>query len=94
MNKETIKRNARLIGMICSAILAIIGAFGVEVPSIQECTPLAIAVSIAVAVAEVCDHWFNNNYSEGAKIVQPQIKEINTALKTEMNGMGKGDENE
>lgn len=94
MNKAVFYRTIRLIGMFCAMFLSIIGACGIEVPSIQEYVPASIAAVIVAVCSEIANHWFNNNYTEGAKMVQPMIKEINTSLKQEVSAMGEGDENE
>lgn len=94
MNKETIYRTLRFIGMLCAMFLSIIGALGIDVPSIQDYIPASVTAVIVAVLSEVCNHWFNNNYTRGAIIVQPQIKEINEALKNEVDTMGRGDENE
>lgn len=94
IDKDTVYRWLRLIGLVCTTILAIIGALGVDVPSIQEFAPAAAACAVLAPIINGRNHWKNNNYTLGAKIVQPQIKEINTAIKDEVVDMGKGDENE
>ena len=94
INKNTVLRTVRFIGMLCAIYLSVIGALGIDVPSIQEVVPASwSAVSVAVA-SSLANHWYNNNYTIGAKIVQPQIKEINDSVKDEVNDMGKGDDNE
>ena len=91
MNKATVYRTIRFIGMLCAIFLSVIGALGIDVPSIQEFVPASwTAVIIAVASA-LANHWYNNNYTEGAKLAQPHIKEYNDALKNEVNTMGGGD---
>ena len=94
MNKETVLRTLRFIGMLCAMFLSIIGALGIEVPSIQDYIPASVCAAIVAVISEICNHWFNNNYTQGAKMAQPLIKEYNEALKNEVNDMGKGDENE
>ena len=52
MNRETLLRTLRFIGMLCAIFLSVIGALGIEVPSIQEVVPASwTAVIIAVASA-------------------------------------------
>lgn len=92
MNKQTIYRTIRFIGMLCAMFLSIIGACGIEVPSIQEYVPASVAAVIVAVCSEVANHWFNNNYTQGAKMVQPEIKQINSAIKHETKDMGRGDE--
>lgn len=94
MNKDVIYRTIRFIGMLCTLFLGIVGALGIDVPSIQEYVPASVAAVIVAICSEIANHWFNNNYTEGAKLAQPHIKEYNSALKNEANDMGKGDENE
>lgn len=94
MNKETVLRTVRFIGMLCAIFLSVIGALGIDVPSIQEFVPASWSAVVVAVASALANHWYNNNYTLGAKIVQPQIKEINEAVKTEMDGMGKGDDNE
>lgn len=94
MNKATIYRTIRFIGMLCAMFLSIVGACGIDVPSIQEYVPASVAAVIVAVCSEIANHWFNNNYTEGAKMVQPMIKEINTSLKKEVSAMGVGDEDE
>lgn len=94
MDKQTLYRTLRFIGMLCAIFLSVIGALGIDVPSIQEYVPASWAAVIIAIASSLANHWYNNNYTEGAKIVQPQIKQINESLKNEVNDMGKGDENE
>ena len=94
MSKETIYRTIRFIGMLCAMFLSIIGACGIDVPSIQEYVPASVAAVIVAVCSEIANHWFNNNYTPGAKMAQPMIKEFNDALKNEVADMGKGDEDE
>lgn len=94
MDKDTIYRTIRLIGMVCTIILSIIGALGIEVPSIQEFMPASLGAAAVGAVASVANHWFNNNYTTGAKMVQPSIKQINSAIKNEVGEMGRGEVDE
>lgn len=94
MNKETIYRTIRFIGMICAIILSVIGALGIEVPSIQEYFPAGLGAAAVGVVGSLANHWFNNNYTAGAKMVQPSIKQINSAIKNEVNEMGRGEEHE
>lgn len=94
MDKDKFYRTLRLIGAICSFILGVIGALGINVPSIQEYLPAGIVAIIVAFASEVTNHWFNNNYTEGAKLAQPSIKEYNMMLKAEADHMGKGDEDE
>lgn len=94
MNKATIYRTVRFIGMLCTLFLGIVGALGIEVPSIQEYVPASVAAVIVAICSEIANHWFNNNYTAGAKMAQEHIKEYNISLKNEINSMGKGDENE
>ena len=88
MNKETVLRTVRFLGMLCTIYLSVIGALGIDVPSIQEFVPTSWSAVIVAVASAFANHWYNNNYTLGAKIVQPQIKEINEAVKTEMDGMG------
>lgn len=94
MNKETFYRTLRLIGMLCGIFLSIIGALGIDVPSIQEYIPASWAAVIIAVVSGIANHWYNNNYTEGAKLAQPHIKEYNSALQNEVDDMGSGDDNE
>ena len=94
MDKETIKRNLRLIGTICAIILAVIGALGIDVPSIQDSELLSAIATIVAAAAPVLSYWFNNNHTIGAKMAQPYVKEFNTVIKDEVDAMGRGEENE
>lgn len=94
MDKDTILRTLRFIGMLCAMFLSIIGALGIDVPSIQDYIPASATAIIVAVISEICNHWFNNNYTAGAKMAQPMIKEYNESLKNEVNSMGKGDENE
>ena len=94
MNKATVYRTIRFIGMLCAMFLSIVGAIGIEIPTIQEYVPASVAAVIVAVCSEIANHWFNNNYTAGAKIAQTHIKEYNEALKNEGNDMGKGDENE
>lgn len=94
MDKATIYRTIRFIGMLCAMFLSIVGACGIDVPSIQEYVPASVAAVIVAVCSEIANHWFNNNYTAGAKMAQPMIKEINSALKSEVNTMGEGDKNE
>lgn len=94
MNKETVLRTLRFVGMLCAMFLSIVGALGIDVPSIQDYIPASVSAVIVAILSEICNHWFNNNYTAGAKLAQPHIKEYNQMLKNEVNGMGKGDENE
>ena len=94
MDKETAKRWLRLIGMVCAIILAVIGALGIDVPALQDSDFMSSIAAIVAAVAGVTNHWYNNNYTLGAKIVQPQIHEINDAVKDEVASMGRGVEDE
>lgn len=94
MNKETIYRTLRLIGAICTVILAVIGAMGVDVPTFQEFVPAGVGAAAIALISEAANHWFNNNYSAGAKMAQPSIKEYNSAIKNEVNEMGRGDTDE
>ena len=93
MDKETIKRNLRLLGTVCAIILAIIGALGIDVPSIQDSELVSGIAAIIAAVAPLLSHWFNNNYTAGAKMAQPSIKEYNDAIRNEVDSMGRGDDN-
>lgn len=94
MNKATFYRTLRFVGMLCAIFLSVVGALGIDVPSIQEYVPASWAAVIVAVASGLANHWYNNNYTEGAKLAQPYIKEYNTALKHEMNNMGKGDEDE
>lgn len=94
MNKATFYRTLRFVGMLCAIFLSVIGALGIDVPSIQEFVPASWTAVIVAIASALANHWYNNNYTEGAKLAQPFIKEFNTALKNEMNNMGKGDEDE
>lgn len=94
MNKETVLRTLRFIGMLCAMFLSVIGAIGIDVPSIQDYIPASVCAVIVAVLSEICNHWFNNNYTRGAKMAQPLIKEYNEALKNEVDDMGKGDEDE
>lgn len=94
MDKDTILRTLRFIGMLCAMFLSIIGALGIDVPSIQDYIPASATAIIVAVISELANHWFNNNYTAGAKMAQPMIKEYNDALKNEVNSMGKGDEDE
>ena len=94
MDKDTILRTLRFIGMLCAMFLSIIGALGIDVPSIQDYIPASATAIIVAVISELANHWFNNNYTAGAKMAQPMIKEYNEALKNEINSMGKGDEDE
>lgn len=94
MNKETVKRNLRLLGTVCAMTLAIIGALGIDVPSIQDSEVLSAVATLVAALAPVLSYWFNNNHTIGAKMAQPYVKEFNTAVKDEVDSMGRGDENE
>lgn len=94
MDKDTLYRWLRLIGIVCTIILAVIGALGVDVPSLQDSDILSGLVSLGAAVAGVANHWYNNNYTLGAKIAQSSIKEINESVKDEVESMGRGAENE
>ena len=94
MDKETVLRVVRLIGMICTVILSIIGAFGIEVPSVQDYIPASAGAAAISVVAGWTNHWFNNNYTIGAKMAQPSIKEYNSAIKNEVDDMGRGEVDE
>ena len=94
MDKETIKRNLRLIGTVCAVILAIIGALGVDVPAIQDSELVSGIAAIVAAIAPFLSYWFNNNHTIGAKMAQPYVKEFNEAIKDEVETMGRGVENE
>lgn len=94
MNKETLYRTLRFIGMICAVILSVIGALGIDVPSIQDYLPASVTAVVVAIVSGIANHWYNNNYTPGAKMAQPMIKEYNESLKNEVNSMGKGDGNE
>ena len=94
MDKDTILRTLRLIGMICATILAVLGAFGIDVPSIQDYMPASFGAAAIGVIAGLTNHWYNNNYTAGAKMAQPMIKEYNESIKNEIDSMGKGDENE
>lgn len=94
MNKETIYRTLRLIGAICTVILAVIGALGVDVPSIQEVVPAGIGAAALALISEIANHWFNNNYTIGAKMAQPSIKQYNSMIKNEADDMGRGEVDE
>lgn len=94
MNKDVMYRTIRFIGMLCTLFLGIVGALGIEVPTLQEYVPASVAAVIVAVCSEIANHWFNNNYTAGAKLAQTHIKEYNAALKNEVNDMGKGDENE
>ena len=94
MDKDTARRWLRLIGIICTIILAVIGALGIDVPSLQDSTFGEVVASLVAVVAGLANHWYNNNYTVGAKIAQPSIKEINDSIKDEADAMGRGDDNE
>lgn len=94
MDKETIKRNLRLLGTICAVILAVIGSLGIDVPSIQDSEVLSAVATLISATAPFLAYWFNNNHTDGAKMAQPFIKLFNTAIKNEVNDMGRGEEDE
>lgn len=94
MKRETVLRTVRFIGMLCSIFLAVIGALGIQVPSIQEVVPASWTAVIVAVASALANHWYNNNYTAGAKMAQPMIKEFNDSLKHEVSGMGKGEENE
>lgn len=94
MNKETLYRTIRFIGMLCAIFLSVIGALGIDVPSIQEFVPASWTAVIVAVASALANHWYNNNYTEGAKMAQPLIKEFNEALKNEVNDMGKGEDDE
>ena len=94
MDKETLKKNLRLIGTICAIILAVIGALGIDVPSIQDSEIVSAIAALIAAIAPALSHWFNNNYTIGAKMAQPYVKEFNDAVKNEVDAMGRGDDNE
>ena len=94
MDNDTLKRNLRLVGTICAIILAIIGALGIDVPSIQDSEILSAIATLIAAIAHALSYWFNNNHTLGAKMSQPYIKEINTAVKDEMDSMGRGVEDD
>ena len=94
MKRETVLRTIRFIGMLCAIFLSVIGALGIDVPSIQEVVPASWAAVIVAVASALANHWYNNNYTTGAKMAQPLIKEFNEALKNEVNTMGQGDENE
>lgn len=94
MNKQTLYRTLRFIGMLCAIFLSVIGALGIDVPSIQEYVPASWAAVIIAIASSLANHWYNNNYTAGAKMAQEHIKEYNSALKNEVKDMGKGDENE
>ena len=94
MNKETLYRNLRLLGTICVIILAILGAFGIDVPSIQDMLPASFGAAAVGVISAITNHWYNNNYTIGAKMAQPSIKEYNSAIKNEVDEMGRGEEHE
>ena len=94
MNKENLKRNLRLLGTVCAIILAIIGSLGIDVPSIQDSELVSAIAALIAAVAPLLSHWFNNNYTIGAKMAQPFVKEFNDAVNNEVDTMGRGDDNE
>lgn len=94
MDKEKMKRNLRLLGTVCAIILAIIGALGIDVPSIQDSELLSAIATIIAAAAPLLSYWFNNNHTIGAKMAQPYVKEFNTAVKDEVDSMGRGEEYE
>ena len=94
MDKATVYRTIRFIGMVCAIILSVIGALGIEVPSIQEYFPAGLGAAAVGVVSSLANHWYNNNYTAGAKMVQPDIKQINSTIKHEVGEMGRGDENE
>ena len=94
MNKATFYRTLRFIGMICGIFLSVIGALGIEVPSIQEYIPASWAAVVIAIISGISNHWYNNNYTLGAKLAQPYIKEYNSALRNEVDDMGEGDEDE
>lgn len=95
MDKETIKRNLRLLGTICAMILAVIGSLGIDVPTIQDSPVLSAITTLLCAIAApVLSYWYNNNHTAGAKMAQPFIKVFNTAIKNEVNDMGRGEEDE
>ena len=94
MNKATIYRTIRFIGMLCAIFLSVIGALGIDVPSIQDFVPASWTAVIVAIASALANHWYNNNYTAGAKMAQPMIKEINSALKSEVSTMGEGDKDE
>ena len=94
MDKETIKKYLRLLGTICAIILAIIGALGIDVPSIQDSEILSAIAALIAAVAPVLSYWFNNNFTVGAKMAQPYVKIFNNAVKDEFDVMGRGEKDE
>ena len=50
MNRETLLRTLRFIGMLCAIFLSVIGALGIEVPSIQEVVPASWTAVIIESV--------------------------------------------
>lgn len=94
MNKETLLRTLRFVGMLCAIFLSVIGALGIDVPSIQEVVPASWTAVIVAVASALANHWYNNNYTAGAKMAQPLIKEFNDSLKNEVDDMGKGDDHE
>lgn len=94
MKKEAVLRTLRFIGMLCAIFLSVIGALGIDVPSIQDYLPASWTAVIVAIVSALANHWYNNNYTPGAKMAQTHIKEYNDALKHEVSGMGKGEEDE
>lgn len=94
MDKENILKVIRLIGMVCTVILSVIGAFGIDVPSIQEYIPASVGAAAVSVIAGMANHWFNNNYTTGAKMAQPSIKQYNSAIKNEVDDMGRGEVDE
>ena len=93
MDKATLRRTLRLIGAVCATILAVIGALGIDVPSIQDSEIISAIAALIAAIAPLLNHWFNNNYTAGAKMAQPSIKEYNDAIRNEVDSMGRGDDN-
>lgn len=94
MDKETFYRTLRLIGMVCATILAVIGALGIDVPTLQDYIPASAGAAAVGVLANFANHWFNNNYTAGAKMVQPSIKKYNSMIKNEVCEMGEGEKDE
>lgn len=87
MTKADIYRWLRLIGIICTTILAVIGALGVDIPPIQDGVLTGAVASIGVVLMNGWNHWKNNNYTAEAKVIQPQLDELK-AMRGKAGGEG------
>lgn len=63
MNKDKLYRNLRLLGIICTTILAVLSALGIDIPAINDSLVTGVVTSLVAVYANTRAYWKNNNHT-------------------------------